>query len=113
MIVLTSLGRRLGRLLKSSWGFTVANFMDRNCKIDVKGKGSDRAHRPMFHSKTAKKKLQFHSHSSCELTVEIYLDLPLQGLHVVYDFIEHDCLANHLKRETFPKFKSERTKLLE
>jgi len=45
--------------------------------------------------------------------VEIYLDLPLQGLHVVYDFIQHDCLANHLKRETFPKFKSEHTKLLE
>ena len=112
MRVLTSLGRRLGRLLKSSWGFTVANFMDRNCKIDVKGKGSDRAHRPLFHSKTANN-CSFTVHSSCESTVEIYLDLPLQGLHVVYDFIEHDCLANHLKRETFPKFKSERTKLLE
>jgi hypothetical protein len=51
--------------------------------------------------------LQFHNHSSYELTVGTYLDLPLQGLHIVYDFIKHDCLANHLKRETFPNFKSE------
>jgi hypothetical protein len=54
MLVLTSLGRRLGKLLKSSWGFTVANFMDRNCKMDVKGKGSDSIYRRWFHSKMAK-----------------------------------------------------------
>jgi hypothetical protein len=47
---------------------------------------------------------QFHNHSNCELTVDLYLDLPLQGLHVVYDFIQHHCLANHLKRVAFPIF---------
>jgi hypothetical protein len=47
---------------------------------------------------------QFHNHSSCELAADLYLDLPLQGLHVVYDFIQHDCLANHLKQLTFPIF---------
>jgi hypothetical protein len=47
---------------------------------------------------------QFHNHSSCELAVDLYLDLPLQGLHVVYDFIQHDCLPNHLKRLSFPIF---------
>lgn len=26
-----------------------------------------------------------------------YLDLPLKRLHVVYDLIKHQCLANHLK----------------
>lgn len=56
--------------------------------------------------------LQFHNHSSYELTVGTYLDLPLQGLHIVYDFVKHDCLANHLKRVKFPNFKSEHNKLL-
>ena len=57
-------------------------------------------------------KLQFHNDSSCELKVGTYLDLPLQGLHIVYDFIEHDCLANHLKPVIFPNFKSEHNRLL-
>jgi hypothetical protein len=48
---------------------------------------------------------QFHNHSSCELAVDLYLDLLLQGLHVVYDFIQHHhCLANHLEQVAFPIF---------
>lgn len=53
-LALTSLARRLGKLLKSSWGFTVANFMDKNCKMDVKGKGSDGARPRLLRSKSAK-----------------------------------------------------------
>ena len=30
-----------------------------------------------------------------------YLDLSLQRLDVVYDFIKHKCLANHLNKTTF------------
>ena len=107
-VPLTSLGRRrLGRLLKSSCGFTVASFMDRNCKTErEKGrKGFQIRTRCLFRSRTAEEP-RFRSHSSCELAVGIYilyLDLPLQGLHVVYDFIQHDRLADHLKRETFPQ----------
>ena len=39
----------------------------------------------------------------CGLRIGIYtyLDLPLQRLHVVYDLIEHDSLAYHLKQATF------------
>lgn len=35
------------------------------------------------------------------MCVFAYLDLPLQRLHVVYDLVEHDGLANHLKQATF------------
>jgi hypothetical protein len=38
MCVLTSLGRTLGRLFKSTWGFTVGSFMDINCKTECEKK---------------------------------------------------------------------------
>ncbi|KAG8047435.1 hypothetical protein GUJ93_ZPchr0008g13203 [Zizania palustris] len=53
-------------------------------------------------------KLQFHNHSaSVNLAQSKYIDLSLQRLYIVYDFVKHDRLANHLKQVTFPSFQSD------
>jgi hypothetical protein len=75
-------------MLKFTTGFDAAIFMDKNCKNSSHGKP--------FDEQTPSKKAELHPWRRELERWCSYLDLLLQGLHVVDDLVEHAGLAGDL-----------------
>lgn len=75
-------------MFKSNSGFTVASFIDKNY----------RKNRSLLESNTRCPSPRYRK-TTLDTRKEIfqYLNLPLQGLYIVNDFVKHHCLPSYLQ----------------